>query len=76
MSEAAAQLRVSHYAIRSLIKAGVLPARQVVMDAPWQIMAEDLGRPEVARALRARAGRARRPCRDSTQELTLRIPGT
>jgi hypothetical protein len=76
MSEAAVQLGVSHYAIRRLIKAGVLPARQVVMDAPWQIMADDLGRPAVAQALRARAGRARRPCRDSTEELTLRIPGT
>ncbi len=76
MSEAAARLGVSHYAIRCLIKTGVLPARQVVMDAPWQIMAEDLGRPDVAEALRARAGRARRPCRDSTDELTLRIPGT
>lgn len=76
MSEAAAQLGVSHYAIRRLIKTGVLPARQVVMDAPWQIMAEDIHRPEVAEALRARAGRARRPCRDSANELTLRIPGT
>jgi DNA invertase Pin-like site-specific DNA recombinase len=76
MSEAAAQLGVSHYAIRCLIKGGVLPARQVVEDAPWQIMAEDLRLPEVTQALSARAHRGHRPCRDSADERTLRIPGT
>jgi DNA invertase Pin-like site-specific DNA recombinase len=76
MSEAAAQFGVSHYAIRCLIKTGVLPARQVVVDAPWQIMAADLHRPDVAEALRARAERGRRPCRKSADERTLRIPGT
>lgn len=76
MSEAAAQLGVSHYAIRCLIKSGILPARQVVEDAPWQIMADDLRRPEVREALRARAWRRRRPCRDSADERTLRLPGT
>jgi DNA invertase Pin-like site-specific DNA recombinase len=77
MSEAAAQLGVSHYAIRCLIKSRVLPARQVVEDAPWQILAEDLHRPEVEQALRVRsARRRRRPCRDFADERTLRIPGT
>jgi hypothetical protein len=76
MSEAAAQLGVSHYAIRCLIKSGALPARQVVEDAPWQIMADDLRRPEVQQALRARAGRRRRPCRNSADGRTLRLPGT
>ena len=76
MSEAAAQFGVSHYAIRCLIKRGVLPARQVVEDAPWQIMADDLRRPEVQEALQARADRRQRPCRDSAHERTLRIPGT
>lgn len=76
MSEAAAQLGVSHYAIRRLIKSGVLPARQVVKDAPWQIMADDLRRPEVQKALRARAVRRRRPCRNSADERTPRLPGT
>lgn len=74
MSEAAAQLGVSHYAIRCLIKSRVLPARQVVEDAPWQIMADDLRRPEVQEAIRARADR--RPSRNSAVERTLRIPGT
>lgn len=76
MSEAAAQLGVSHYAIRCLIKSGALPARQVVKDAPWQIRADDLRRPEVQEALRARAHHRRRPCRDSANERTLRLPGT
>jgi DNA invertase Pin-like site-specific DNA recombinase len=76
MSEAATQLSVSHYAIRCLIKSGVLPARQVVEDAPWQIMADDLRRPEVQEALCARAHRRRRPCRNSVDMRTLRIPGT
>lgn len=75
MSEAAAQLSVSHYAIRCLIQSGVLPARQVVKDAPWQIMADDLRLPEVQQALRARAGH-HRPCRDSADERTLHLPGT
>lgn len=76
MTEAAAQLGVSHYAIRCLIKSRVLPARQVVEDAPWQILADDLQRPEVQQALRERSSRRRRPCRDSADGRTLRIPGT
>lgn len=76
MTEAAEQLGVSHYAIRRLIKSGVLPARQVVEDAPWQIMADDLGRPEVHEALRARDRRRRRPRRISPDQRTLRLPGT
>lgn len=76
MSEAATRLGVSHYAVRCLIKSGALPAKQVVKDAPWQIMATDLHRTEVQQALRERAARRRRPCRDSADERTLRIPGT
>lgn len=73
MSDAAKKLGVSHYAIRRLIKNGVLPARQVVEDAPWQIMASDLELPEVQEALR---GRGQRPCRDRVDTRTLRLPGT
>ena len=76
MSEAASELGVSHYTIRCLIKSRVLPARQVVEDAPWQIMVDDLRRPEVEEALRVRARRRGRPYRDSARERTLRIPGT
>lgn len=76
MTEAAEELGVSHYAIRCLIKSGVLPARQVVEDAPWQIMADDLRRPAVQEALRARDRRGRRPRRISPGQRTLRFPGT
>lgn len=56
MSEAAAALGVSCHAVRRLIKDGVLPAEQVVPDAPWQIRAADLRSTRVAEALAARRG--------------------
>src|SRR3569833_3037861 len=56
MSEAAAKLGVSNHQIRRLIKEGVLPAKQVVFDAPWQIRALDLQEERVKVAL-ARKGR-------------------
>lgn len=59
MSEAAAKLGVSNHQIRRLIKEGALPAKQVVFDAPWQILALDLQQECVKVAL-ARKGR---PCR-------------
>lgn len=54
MDEAAKQLGVSHARIRRLIAQGLLPARQVVPEAPWQIRSEDLQRPAVQEALRRR----------------------
>jgi DNA invertase Pin-like site-specific DNA recombinase len=75
MLEAAEKVGVSCYQIRKLINSGILPARQVVFDAPWQIMASDLERIEVQDALRSRKGRGR-PCRNSADNRTLRIPGT
>lgn len=59
MSEAATLLGVSNHQIRRLIKEGVLPAQQVVFDAPYQIKAADLLTEPVQSAL-ARKGR---PCR-------------
>jgi hypothetical protein len=47
MLEAAWMLGVTCHVIRMLIRDGHLPARQVVFDAPWQILAADLQRPEV-----------------------------
>ena len=79
MYEAARLLDVSSYALRKLINAGLLPARQVVEDAPWQILAEDLRRPDVQEALRrhrAQGRHGRRPCRAPCDDRTLRIPGT
>jgi DNA invertase Pin-like site-specific DNA recombinase len=74
MLEAAQKIGVSCHQIRKLIQGGILPARQVVFDAPWQILATDLERPEVQAALRGRKGRGR-PCRNSRDDRTLRIPG-
>jgi DNA invertase Pin-like site-specific DNA recombinase len=56
MSEASASLGVSAHVLRKLIKDGVLPADQVVADAPWQIRAADLREPRVIEALAARHG--------------------
>jgi excisionase family DNA binding protein len=66
MSEAAAKLGVSNHQIRRLIKEGVLPAEQVVFDAPWQIRARDLEDERVTAAL-ARKGR---PCRAISKNQT------
>lgn len=74
MLEAAERLGVSCYRIRKLIRDGLLPARQVVFDAPWQILAADLDRPDVQNALRRSKGRGR-PCRNSRDQRTLKIPG-
>jgi len=76
MVEAAANLGVSCHVIRRLINDGILPAKQHVFDAPWQIQAIDLERPEVKEALRCRRKRAGRPCRNTHDDRTLTIPGT
>jgi hypothetical protein len=64
MSEAAASLGTTSHSIRKLIKDGILPAEQVVADAPWQIQAADLRSPRVVEALAAR----RSPRRSSRQD--------
>lgn len=76
MLEAAKACGVTCHAIRKLIKDGILPARQVVPDAPWQILSADLDRAEVQEALRNRRVRGGRPCRVSRDDQTLEIPGT
>jgi ribosomal protein L19E len=66
MSEAATKLGVSNHQIRRLIKEGVLPEKQVVFDAPWQIRALDL-QEERDKAALARKGR---PCRAISENQT------
>ncbi len=66
MSGAAAKLGVSNHQIRRLIKAGILPAKQVLFDAPWQIRALDLQDERIKAAL-ARKGR---PCRAVSENQT------
>lgn len=74
--DAARQLGVSRYMIHTLIRTGILPARQVVAAAPWQIRTEDLARSEVQHALQHRRMRRGRPCRNSADNRTLTIPCT
>ncbi|MDE0704935.1 MAG: recombinase family protein [Rhodospirillaceae bacterium] len=51
LSEASAQLGVDPSVVRRLIRAAVLPARQVCTGAPWAIAAADLEAPRVVAAL-------------------------
>jgi len=76
MLDAARRLGVTCHTIRALIRDGILPAHQVVSDAPWQILATDLERPEVQAALRRRRPRRGRPYRNAGDTRTLMIPGT
>jgi hypothetical protein len=76
MLEAAQKLEVTCHVVRKLIRAGLLPARQAMFDAPWQILAVDLERAEVQQALRRRRTRRGRPCREASDSHTLTIPGT
>jgi len=76
MLDAAHRLNVPCHAIRKLIRDGILPARPVMFDAPWQITATDLDRPDVQDALRRRQTRLGRPYRNAGDTRTLTIPGT
>jgi excisionase family DNA binding protein len=63
MFEAAKLLGVTSHAIRRLINDRVLPAEQVMPDAPWQIRASDLRSDVVTAAL----SRKHRPCRNDAE---------
>ncbi len=76
ITDAAEAEGVSHYAIRKLRRVGILPARQVMKEAPWQILATDLQRPEVKRALKAHRSGRKLPCRSRGEHRNLEIPGT
>jgi DNA invertase Pin-like site-specific DNA recombinase len=76
MLEAARKLDVTCHVIRTLIRDGILPARQIMCDAPWQILAVDLERRQVREALRRRRTRQGRPYRNFGDTGTLTIPGT
>jgi excisionase family DNA binding protein len=72
MTEAAKALGVTNHTIRRLIKAGVLPAIQVVPGAPFQIRAADLASDKVKTAM-ARKGR---PCRTKDENTLPMFTGT
>lgn len=61
MRDAAAALGVPDQVVRGLIQRGLLPAKQVMPDAPWQIRAEDLETKRVREALRTRRTSPRGP---------------
>ncbi len=63
LSEAAKLLGVTHHAIRRLIHDRILPAEQVMPDAPWQIRINDLYTDVVATALIRKC----RPCRKAVE---------
>jgi len=75
LRDAARAEGVSDYAIRKLLKSGILPARQVMKDAPWQICADDLSLPDVRRALEAHRSGRKHPCRTRGDSPNLEIPG-
>lgn len=72
MSEAAAKLGVTNHQIRRLIKQKILPAEQVVFDAPYQIRASDLQDERVTAAI----SRKGRPCRDVSENQNPLFPNT
>jgi hypothetical protein len=72
LHEAAQRRGVTSHRIRKLIKAGTLPAEQVVRGAPFQIRAVDLDTPSVAEA----AGRKGRPCHITTANQLPMFPDT
>ena len=58
LEEAAATLKTGEAVIRTMIRKGLLPARQVAKHAPWTIKREDLQRPEIHNYVKAtRPGR-------------------
>ena len=63
MSEAAKALGVTNHIVRRLIRTNILPAKQVVPGAPYQIRKKDLHSDHVKAALE----RKRRPCRPDDQ---------
>lgn len=66
MSGAAKLLGVTHHVIRRLIRDRILPAEQVVPDAPWQIDTRNLYTDAVTTAIACR----HRPCRNTAETQT------
>jgi DNA invertase Pin-like site-specific DNA recombinase len=74
MRDAAKYAGVSHHFMRTLIQRGVLPAKQVVPDAPWQIRRADLDTAAVRAAIAGRHSTGR-PLEARRDDQTPMIPG-
>jgi DNA invertase Pin-like site-specific DNA recombinase len=68
VGRAAEQLQVSDFTVRQLIHRGILPAQQVMANAPWRIPVEALHSGPVQRALQQVGTRARKQF-DEKQQL-------
>jgi len=72
MEEAAEALQVSHTVVKTLIRKGILPAKQVVAFAPWVIESKDVESETVRAAARAaKRGQRLPPTVAGQRELTL-----
>ena len=70
MEETATELGVSVAVVRTMVKHGKLPARQIASGVPWMIERDDLKRPEVAaRVHDAQLGR--RSPREDARQITI-----
>lgn len=71
MKEAAAELDISPMSVRRLITKRILPARQIVPVAPWQIRRQDLQSEVVKEAVRAIKSRRKVPLPETPGQLKL-----
>lgn len=67
MEEAAKELTVSVAVVRTMVKRGELPARQIAKGVPWMIQREDLSRPNVLSYAKQPRGRRESPREDERQ---------
>jgi excisionase family DNA binding protein len=70
MEEAAKKLNVSVAVVRTMVKHGKLPARQIAKGAPWMIEPADLNRPSVLSGAKD-AGNRRESPHDQNQQILI-----
>jgi len=73
--EAAARLGVSIGSLMKLIRAGLLPAKQLMPSAPWQVPEASLDTEPVRSGVQAIASRRPRKSSAPSDTTTLRLPG-
>lgn len=69
LAEAASELKVAAGTVRTLLEQAILPARQVIKNAPWVIRREDLLLPSVQEYVRAVRTGKRVPRQDNGQSM-------